>query len=176
MKKHIVILCFVVVLGIVGCASQTNNYSQGKKSLMTIDQVATIQNAFIGETNTPYRMNTKYTNDDGSYIFINIQSLKYYSTYTVNNGDSISNVIVMENVLPISETQNLINKVAYIHAFDKYGVEMIIGDIYTQTGQNFSEIIFSAKNISETQNIKFIIIGGLDDETQSKIKMIFEIK
>lgn len=131
--------------------------------------------AFVGSYNHIYRMNTDYTNDDWSYIIFNFQTIKYYDEYTVNNGQTLYDFIVIENVLPTEENYNLVNLVAYFQAYDQYGEIINIDDIYTQTGEEFSEILFSAMNPDESKNIAYVLIGGLDSSINVKPRAVFEL-
>lgn len=157
-------------------SSNSNENNKVKDKIVTIDELTEKNMATMGEIDSIYRMNTKKTNLDGSYIFINVQSINYYDNYAVNNGTIISNVIVIENVLPLEETQNLVKKAAYFQTFDEYGNELYTGDIYTQTGTQFSEIIFSTQDESKTKKVKYVLIGGLDSATNQKSKIIFKIE
>lgn len=169
--KFIITLC--IVLTLFACSSEQ---PENIVVEITIDTIAQEYNSIVGEDNILYRMDTEYTNDDGSYITFSLQSIHYYDEYLVNNGDKIKNVIVIENGLPIEENIKMVKDVAYFMAVDQKGNEVVLGDIYTQNGKEFAEIIFSAENIEETINIKFVIIDGFDSKTNNQSKIIFEVE
>ena len=166
MKKIFVLLSLAFIL--TGCINS-------KETIITINDVALNNNAIIGALNSIYRMNTEYKNDDNSYIVFNFQSITYNEKYSTSSKEEIKNVIIIENGVTKIENVNLIAKVAYIQAFDTFGKEIQLGDIYTDVGNEFSEIIFSAKDILKTSQIKYILIGGLDISTNDKPKAIFEL-
>jgi hypothetical protein len=143
---------------------------------VTIESLALRENSLVGEYNALYRANTKYTNADGSYIILNIQNVEFKQEHTVNNGEILSDVVVISNATDIDQTRNFVNQAAYFRLFNSAGKEINIGDIYTQTGSEFSEIIFSARASTETSSIKYILIGGFDDSRSGNSKLSFEVK
>lgn len=94
---------------------------------ITLDTIAQEYDSIVGENNILYRMDTEYTNDDGSYITFNLQSIHYYDEYLVNNGDKIKNVIVIENGSPFEENVKMVKDVAYFMALDQEGNEVVYG-------------------------------------------------
>lgn len=169
--KLIIILC--IGLTFFACSSDGQENTPIE---ITLDTIAQEYDSIVGENNILYRMDTEYTNEEGSYITFSLQSIHYYDEYLVNNGDKIKNVIVIENGLPIEENIKMVKDVAYFMAVGQEGNEIILGDIYTQNGKEFAEIIFSAEKIEETINIRFVIMGGFDSKTNNHSKIIFEVE
>lgn len=181
LKKVLVGFGVLLIVGFIGSlvnpGSNSENQIPGKEvKTVTLGVIAKSKNAIVGENMLFYRANTKYKNSDGSYIMFSLYSLKFNSTFTTNNGSSLSNVIVIGVGTDIDQTVNFVNKVAYFQGFDTYGKEITIGDIFTQTGIEYSEIIFSSSDAAKTKSTKFVLVGGLDDSTAEKPKVIFEIK
>jgi hypothetical protein len=143
------------------------------KKEITIDDLCSSQSAGKGELTKIYRVDLNYKNDDGSNIVTNFQSVKKHASFATNKGTTENDVIVIENVPPIEITRNFIDKVAYFQAFDKYGEEKKVGDIYTQSGKEYSDIIVTTEG--NLDDYKYILVGGFDNSTGNS-KYIFVIK
>lgn len=143
------------------------------KSPIDINVLVAKTSAKKGEVNKIYRVDTKYRNADGSYNVINFQSIMYQRTFTSNNGTILKNVVVIENVPPIIQTRNFVANAAYWIAYDEFGEEFPVGDIYTQTGDELSEIIIDIPN---SNGLKYLLVGGLDKQLYEAGKLVFEIQ
>lgn len=168
--KHL--LLFTAILFIYGCGGPST-------TPISIDQLAKNKNATIGELNQIFRANTKYHNPDNSYLIFNFQSIKKHSTYVTNDGQTNTNVIVIETVTPKGDNSTnklYLDSVGYFVLFDEFGNEYYenLGS-GTQTGTNFGEILLFAE--TDITKFKYILMGELDHQKNNGLKsMVFEIK
>lgn len=174
-------LIFIVVIFMIGyVVSNLSNSKSSKSNLnssLSINQLALKENSEVGQFLNVYRANTEVHNPDGSYLILNFPSIKKYRTYQTNNNQSINNVIVIENVSDISVTRNFVRELAYFVLFKNSGEEIeITNDFYTQTGNEYSEIIIPLNNQSEYKSCKYVLIGGIDKSSNNgKSKLLFPI-
>ena len=87
--------------------------SESKKEL-SLNEVTKKTLSDVEVLNTIYRVNTKYKNDDGSYMVINIQSIQFHDLYTNNIGKSLSNVIVVENSVNSEQNVTFVKKQGFL--------------------------------------------------------------
>ncbi len=130
----------------------SNSRSNSNPSL-SINQLAQKENTSVGQYLTMYRANTDVQNPDGSYIILIFPSITKYQSYQINNNQSINNVVAIENVTDITSTKRFVSELAYFILFKNSGEEIdITNGIYTQTGNEYSEIIIPLNNQSEYNN------------------------
>jgi len=174
---YTIIIFFVIFMISYIVSNLSNDSSNIQNSTFSISQLAQKENAAIGQTLNIYRADTKAHNTDGSYIIINIPSIKKHSTYKTNKKENITNAIVIENVTDISATRNFVKHLAYFVLFNDKGVELnYTFDIWTQTGKEYSEIIIPLNSKSELDNCKYLLIGGFDKSLNNgKSKLLFSL-
>lgn len=153
--------------------TNTTSVSSTTKSPISISALLQKERAIAGERNKIYRIDTNYPNADGSYNVINFETIKPLKTFISNNGTKLNDVILIENVPPIAQTRSFVSDVAYWIAYDKFGEEITVGDIYTQTGKELSEIIIQ---VPDVDNVKYLLVGGLDKQLYDTGRLIFTVQ
>ncbi|GAB6283628.1 MAG: hypothetical protein STSR0008_24120 [Ignavibacterium sp.] len=174
-----VLIFFVVSIIMIGyvISNLSSNNTKSPNTKFSSKQLTQKENSEIGQFQTTYRADTKIQNRDGSYIILNFVSIKKHLSYKTNNNRIVNNAIVIENVTDIKVTKNFVKELAYFVLFNENGDEInITNDIWTQTGNEFSEIIIPLNNGTELNNCKFILIGGFDKSSNNgKSKLLFAI-
>lgn len=170
------VLIFLVVTFMIGYVA-SNLSNNNSSSISSSYELAQRENAEVGETNKVKRADTRFKNTNNSYIVINFYSIKKHELYNTNNGQKISNAVIIKNVTDLTVTRNFVKNAAYFVLYDNKGSEInLTNDIWTQTGKEFSEIIIPLNNKVELNNCKYILIGGFDKTTNNgKSKLVFTI-
>ncbi len=171
-------LIFSVVIVMIGYfAAKFSGGNGTPNKAFSITQLAKAENAGLGNLMEMYRADTKFQNSDGSFIIVNFPSIKKHASYDVNNSESITNAIVIQNVTDILVTRNFVSELAYFVLYDHTGNEInISNDIWTQSGKEFSEIIIPLNSPAELQKCKYLLIGGIDKTSNNgKSKLVFRV-
>ncbi len=172
-RLRIILLGIILVLSVFIISS----CGQNNKPL-TIIELAAKYDAEVGVLNKTYQINSNYTYPDGSYIFVDFKSIKKHKEVTDNEEKKLNNVIViaLDNGLPIQENSEFASKVRYLGAFlrilDNTGKGINIKNIYAQTGNEFYEVIIE---LPEEKDGAFLLIGGFDQSSVGKSKLIFTL-
>ena len=128
-------------------------------NLPTIEDIAAIVGCKVGNLEATYRADTEFTHEDGTFIEVDIQRITTHKVYGANNGETVFNVVVIENGVSTPESRTFVRHIGTFACYDAHGNELHQGDLYTQTGKKFTEIIIEVEKLDEC---KYLKIGGLE--------------
>lgn len=160
------VFAFIIILTSCGGPSTTP---------VDLNQIAETHTATVGKIGDMFRADTEFKLPDNRYIILSIHSIKKYKDYTTNNGESINNAIVIENVSTKEVPRSYIDGPGFFRLFDSYGNEFLNFNSATQTGKELPEIVLYSDETFDS--IKYILFGGLDrSKNDGKGSIIFQIQ
>lgn len=167
------VMC-VLLICLAGCSSSTSSTEEKEKTLLTIEQIAEKQSSTVGELNKIYRVDKSAANPDGSFIVLNLESIKHYAEYEVSSGEKLQNVVVLSNVTPVDQARRFVEEVGFFTLYDEYGEEYSNLSVGTQTNEEYSEIILISEE--DISRYKYVYVGGLDkSRNDGEVAAIFSI-
>lgn len=135
-------------------------YNKQKKE-KTLEEMAKNTRSKIGKTNQIFRIDTRYKNEDNSYIGINFYSFSLTSS-----------MLKIENVSTYAITRNFLVKAGYFIGYDKNGNELKFKQAQVKRGTDLPVIEIQFEKIYD---LKYLVVGGIDRTLYGKGRVIYKI-
>ncbi len=156
--KNKIFIILLILLGVY-FFTEIAIYPQKTKSLKSLAKETRSKEAKLNQI---FRIDTRYTNSDGSYMGINFYSFKIRDS-----------VLVIENISTYEITSNFIDKAAYFMGYDRFGNKLKYKGVSVKSGIDLPIIEVEFDKVDE---LEYLLVGGIDSSLYGENRVLYKIK
>lgn len=172
-NKLITITCIVMV--IIAAVAVVFNMRASVPNDERIVQIAEKNWASVGG----YYINYRLADNDRKTV-LNVQDVYYAPTYTLPSGNSLKNVVVVQERLSETRFNYFIKSGGYYRLLDYHGDEILrnvkVTAVPSKKGKGLDIILSLTDKTEKDVQVKYVLIGGFTGEVnENKERKVYEI-